>query len=260
MRGSIPAGSAKFMKSSELQKIRQSCVIASQVLRTVVGNLQAGKSEKEVASEIRKLANELANGIAFQPIVAFGRNSAFPHHRASERKLKRGDVVKIDLGVKLDGWCSDITRTFFTAKPTALQRKVYESVLAAQKIGIRKAKAGISAKKLDGFVRNYLKSVSLPSSNGACPPKPKGRRRGRGGFSKYFPHSTGHGLGQKVHTPPKIGPKSRAVIQAGKVITIEPGVYLKGKFGVRIEDSILVKKSGAEILTHFPKKPTIIKI
>ncbi|MFH1375429.1 MAG: M24 family metallopeptidase [Patescibacteria group bacterium] len=238
-----------------IQKIRQSCAIATQILRTVVKNLKAGKSEKQVASEIRKLAKKLANGIAFQPIVAFGRSSAFPHHRTTERQLRKSDVVKIDLGVKLDGCCSDITRTFFTAKPTALQRKVYKAVLAAQLLGIRKVKAGMAAKELDGFVRDYLKSVSLPPFA-----RPERSRRAKGDLAKYFTHSTGHGLDRKVHAPPKIGPKSRAVIRTGKVITIEPGVYLKGKFGVRIEDSILVKKNGTEILTHFPKKPTIIKI
>ncbi len=219
--------------------IRKSCVIASQILREVVKNLEQGKTEKEVASEIRRLAKSEASGIAFRPIVAFGKNSAIPHHHATERKLKKGDVVKIDLGVKISGWCSDITRTFFTAEPTRLQREVYEAVLAAQLAGIRKTKVGMRAKDLDAVARDFLKEK---------------------GLGKYFIHTLGHGLGQKVHTAPKIGPKSKAVLKSGEVITIEPGVYLKNKFGVRIEDSILVKNKSVEILTKFPKKITILKI
>jgi len=222
-----------------LSKISKSCEIASQILREVVRDLKVGKSEKEVASEIRRLSKEKAGGIAFRPIVAFGKNSATPHHRATKQKLKKGDVVKIDLGVKYEGWCSDITRTFFTAKPTKLQRGVYEAVLAAQQLGIRKAKVGMRAKDLDAVSRDFLREK---------------------GLAKHFIHTLGHGLGKKVHTAPKIGPKSRASLKADKVITIEPGIYLKGKFGVRIEDSILLKANGVKILTKFPKKLTVLNI
>ncbi len=227
------------METCKIQKIRLSCQIVSQILREVVKNLRSGKAEKEVASEIRKLTKSEANGLAFQPIVAFGKNSATPHHHPTTRKLKKGDIVKIDLGVKFDGFCSDLTRTFFTDEPTKLQRKVYEAVLRAQQIGIRKAKIGISAKDLDISARDFL---------------------AKKGFAKNFIHSLGHGVGRQVHEFPKIGPTSKAVLKKEVVITIEPGVYLKGRFGMRIEDTILVKKNGVEILTKFPKKLTILKV
>jgi Xaa-Pro dipeptidase len=228
-----------FIFKMSLVKIRRSCLLASQILHEVADGLAQGKAEKEVASEIRRLTREKADGIAFRPIVAFGSNSAVPHHRATARKLKKGDVVKIDLGVKIDGWCSDITRTFFTAKPTKLQREVYEAVLAAQTQGIRKVKVCMLTRDLDKVARDSLEKK---------------------GFAKNFIHSLGHGVGRKVHSAPKIGPKSKAILKIGSVIAIEPGVYLKGKFGVRIEDTLLVKKNGVELLTKLPKKITILKI
>jgi Xaa-Pro aminopeptidase len=227
------------LKEKMLNKIRKSCEIASKILHEVVENLKEGKSEKEVASEIRKLAKTKANGIAFQPIVAFGKHSATPHHRATTRKLKKGDVVKIDLGVRIDGWCSDITRTFFTSKPTKIQREAYEAVLAAQLLGIRKVKVGMQAKELDKVAREFLKQK---------------------GFAKNSIHSLGHGVGKRIHQSPKISPKCKTRIREGMVITIEPGVYLKGGFGVRIEDTLLAKKRSATILTKFPKKLRILKI
>ncbi len=225
--------------SDREKNLRRSCQLADKILAEVVGNLQKGKSEKEVASEIRKLSKSKAGGIAFSPIVAFGRNSATPHHRATIRKLKKGDIVKIDLGVKYHGWCSDITRTFFTAEPTIFQKEVYRSVLAAQKLGIKKAKAGLSGKALDEIVRAFLRKKKL---------------------AKRFIHSLGHGIGKKVHESPKISPKSKAFLKINDAITIEPGIYLKNRFGIRIEDTILLKKDGVEILTKFPKKLTVLKI
>lgn len=224
---------------NKIQNIRLSCQIVSRILGDVSRNLKSGKTEKEIADEIRRLAKTEADGVAFQSIVAFGRNSAIPHHRPTARKLKKGDVVKIDLGVKFGGFCSDLTRTFFTDEPTRLQRKVYEAVLRAQQIGIRKVKVGMKAKNLDAATRNFLAEK---------------------GFARNFSHSLGHGVGRRIHEPPKIGPKSRATLHANDVIAIEPGIYLKGKFGVRIEDSLLVKKNGAELLTKFPKKLTVLKI
>jgi len=222
-----------------INKIKKSCQIASRILGEVSRNLKIGKTEKEVACEIRQLAKSKAGGIAFQPIVAFGRNSATPHHRPTARKLRKGDIVKIDLGVKFNGFCSDLTRTFFTAEPTKLQRKVYEAVLHAQQIGIRKIKIGMKAKDLDATARDFL---------------------AKKGFAKNFIHSLGHGIGRKIHEAPKIGPKSKAILKEGAAITIEPGIYLKGRFGVRIEDTILLKKSSVEILTKFAKKLTVLKI
>jgi len=227
------------MKSADIQNIRKSCEIVTQILFEVSRNLKRKKSEKEVANEIRKLTKTKAHGIAFQPIVAFGKNSAEPHHHPTARELKLGDVIKIDLGVRFNGWCSDLTRTFFTKEPTKLQREIYKIVLRAQQIGIQKIKIGMKAKDLDKVARDFLTKK---------------------GFGKNFIHSLGHGVKKKVHAAPKISPKSKSTLKLNDVITIEPGIYLKNKFGVRIEDTILICNSSSEILTHFPKKLTILKI
>ncbi|MFA6458372.1 MAG: M24 family metallopeptidase [Patescibacteria group bacterium] len=233
-----------------LIKIRSACKLADAILAEVVGNLRRGKSEMEVAAEIRKLAKTKTDGLAFPPIVAFGKNSAEPHHSPTGRKLKIGDIVKIDLGFRVGGFCSDLTRTFFTAEPTDFQRKIYETVLAAQKLGIRKTRSGITGKDLDAFARNFFESVTFP-------PFAKG---GQGGFAKNFVHSLGHGVGRRIHQNPKIGPKSKSTLKLGDVLTIEPGLYFKNRFGIRIEDTVSVGKNGAELLTHFPKKLKILKI
>jgi Xaa-Pro aminopeptidase len=222
-----------------LSKIRESCRLADEIIAEVVRNLQRGKSEIEVAAEIRKLAKLKTNGLAFPPIVAFGKNSATPHHSPTARKLKIGDIVKIDLGVKIDDFCSDITRTFFTKKPTDFQRKIYATVSAAQKLGIRKVTAGISGKNLDAIVRDFLAQK---------------------GFAKNFIHSLGHGIGRRIHQNPKISPKSKSSLKNGDAITIEPGLYFPGKFGIRIEDTVLVGKNGAEVLTSSSRKLKILKI
>ncbi|MFH0776974.1 MAG: M24 family metallopeptidase [Patescibacteria group bacterium] len=222
-----------------IKNIRAACLLTDQILAEVVANLRFGKSEIAVAREIRKLTRLNKARIAFPPIVAFGRNSATPHHKPSARKLKRGDIIKIDLGTKVGGFCSDLTRTFFTAKPTDFQKKIYQAVLAAQKIGIAKTRAGVSGKSLDEFARNFL---------------------ARKGFAKNFIHSLGHGLGRKIHQNPKVGPKSKSSLRIGDTITIEPGLYFRGKFGIRIEDTLVVEKNCAEVLTKYPKKLRVLKI
>ncbi|MFH0834168.1 MAG: M24 family metallopeptidase [Patescibacteria group bacterium] len=221
------------------RNIKKACLLADEILAEVVANLRFGKSEITVAREIRKLIKVKKAELAFPSIIAFGRNSATPHHKPTARKLKRGDIIKIDLGTKVGGFCSDLTRTFFTAKPTDFQKKIYQTVLAAQKIGIAKTRAGVSGKSLDGFARNFL---------------------ARKGFAKNFIHSLGHGLGRKIHQNPKVGPKSRSILKIGDAITIEPGLYFKNRFGIRIEDTLVVAKNGAEVLTKYPKKLRVLKI
>lgn len=223
----------------KINNVKKSCLLTDAILAEIVGNLRRGKSELAVAAEIRQLAKTNKVGLAFKPIVAFGRNSATPHHSPTKRKLKIGDIVKIDLGFRVNGFCSDMTRTFFTSEPSDFQKEIYNLILAAQKIGIRKTRIGISGQDLDKIARDFLK---------------------RKGFDKNFIHSLGHGLGRRIHQNPKISPKSKSILQIGDTITIEPGLYFPGKFGVRIEDTILIKKNGAEILTHASKKLKILKI
>ncbi len=226
--------------AAEIQKIRKSCQITVRVLRGVLKFLKIGKIELEVAEEIRRLAIWLgAEELAFDPVVAFGANSACPHAKPSRRKLRKGDVVLLDLGAKYAGYCSDMTRTFFTAPPTERQREVYEAVLAAQKTGVQKIRPGVKACKVDGAVRGVLQQA---------------------GYEKQFTHSTGHGVGLEIHESPSLNKIETSDLQAGNVVTVEPGVYLEKNFGVRIEDTVVVTKTGAKILTEFPKDLTVLKV
>ncbi|MEE8638728.1 MAG: M24 family metallopeptidase [Candidatus Margulisiibacteriota bacterium] len=190
--------------------------------------VQAGQKEKEVAINIRSLLKRFGAKPAFRIIVASGKRSAKPHGFATDKKIKRGDLVVIDFGAVYNGYCSDMTRTFVVGKPTKKQRKVYRIVKEAQKRAIQAIRAGKACFEIDRAARQYIEKQ---------------------GFGKYFIHNTGHGIGRKVHQAPKISKRNRRRLRKGMVITIEPGIYIKGWGGVRIEDMILVTQAGAKVLT-----------
>lgn len=224
--------------AQEISQIREACEIAGKVLLAAVANLKIGKSEKEVSKEITQLARKFgAEKLAFKSIVAFGENSAIPHHRPTGRKLKRGDAVKIDMGVRKHGMCSDITRTFFAGKISEKQRKVYNRVLRSQTLALKAVKAGVKARFVDKVSREAMKE-----------------------WKGNYTHGAGHGVGKLIHEDPRLKPKSLHTLKAGDVITVEPGLYFADEFGVRIEDTIVVTKTGFEFLTQLPRKLTILKI
>ncbi len=190
-------------------------------------------TENEIAWKIRELAHKFgAEDLSFEPIVAFGENSASPHHSPTDRKLKKGDLVLIDMGVKYRGYCSDMTRVIFTKPPTKKQQKIYNIVLQAQKNAIKNIKAGTTGACADNYAREIIEKA---------------------GFGEYFGHGSGHGTGLDIHELPSLSHNYKDKIRKNSIITIEPGIYLPGEFGIRIEDMLLVKKNDNRNLTKAKK-------
>jgi len=190
--------------------------------------LVPGTREIDIAIVIKRLA--LAHGcrhMAFETLVASGVRSAYPHGKPTQKKLRDGDLVFIDFGVKVNGYCSDITRTFVVGKPTTKQKKIMAIVKEAQRRAIAKVKAGALIADVDLAARDYIQRFRL---------------------EKYFVHSTGHGVGKRVHVKPRVHFKTEGKLKAGEIITIEPGIYIKGWGGVRIEDMVRVEANGCKIL------------
>ena len=204
--------------------------IAEEVFRKL--RLLPGTTEKVVARAIRHELKLAGASEAFRIIVASGIRSMVPHGFATNKRLRPRETVMVDFGALYRGYRSDITRTFFLGKPTAKQRNIYRLVLKAQKAAIKKVKAGVPAKAVDRAARSVIE---------------------RAGYGKNFIHSTGHGIGRKVHEPPKISRKNEDRLKAGQVITIEPGIYIRGWGGIRIEDMVRVTRTGCKILTRVPK-------
>ncbi len=224
----------------ELDLIKQSQEKCGEIFEVVKSELKIGMSEKDVAWLIKELAYEAGcDDLSFDSIVAFGENSAVPHHRSSERVLVKGDVVLIDMGVVWQGYCSDMTRVLFTDSPTDRQREVYECVLRANKKALEAVVEGVGCVKLDGVARGVISEA---------------------GLGDEFCHSLGHGVGLEVHEKPALSPRSEGELSAGMVVTIEPGIYLEGEFGVRIEDLVVVEKNGVRNLTSVSKELEVIDI
>jgi Xaa-Pro aminopeptidase len=209
------------------------CRLFDQVLEHVV----PGAPEMEVAMALEYMARlEGAEGMSFDTIVAGGERSALPHGRATNAKLPKRGFVVLDFGVALDGYCSDMTRTVHMGAARQDEFEAYEAVLAAQEAGVAAVRAGVTCAEVDGATRSVLQNA---------------------GLAEWFTHSTGHGVGLEIHEAPRVGklvgknPSQK--LKAGMIVTIEPGVYLPGKFGVRIEDTVLVTQTGCEILTPSTK-------
>lgn len=217
----------------EIAKITKAQQITDKIFALAQRWLHPGLSEKAIAWKIELLAREYgAEDISFPPIVAFNENTASPHHHPTNKKLKRGDLILFDMGVLYHGYCSDMTRMLFTKPPTAEQEKIYLLVKKAQEEAIQKLKAGVTGAAADSFARKVIEAA---------------------GFGKKFGHSLGHGVGLEVHELPNVSKKYTKKIPEDSVVTVEPGVYLPGKFGVRLEDMVLVKKNGVRNLTKSPK-------
>jgi len=195
-------------------------------------------SEIEIAWEIKRLGHKYgAEDISFEPIVCFGKHSSIPHHLPSKSTLKKGQMILIDMGMKYKGYCSDMTRTLFTAPATKEQKEVYNTVLQAQLNGLKNIKAGITGKKADELSRKIIEKA---------------------GYGKYYGHAGGHGVGLDIHEAPSIYEKYQKPLKENSIITIEPGIYLEGKFGVRIEDMAIVSKKGTKNITKIPKSQELL--
>jgi Xaa-Pro aminopeptidase len=213
----------------EVEKIRVATQIAMQAYQYIHDFLKPGVKEIEVAGEIERFIRfEGATCASFDIIVASGPNAALPHYQTAERKLKAAEAVMIDMGVEYQGYKSDLTRVFFLGKINTLITRVYGIVKAAQARALAAIKPGVSSSRVDQAARQYISDK---------------------GYGRYFMHSLGHGVGLEVHEAPSISSKLEQVLRPGMVFTVEPGIYLPGKFGIRIEDMVLVTRKGCEVIS-----------
>ena len=217
----------------ELELLQNVIDISDKAMETVTPNLQAGQTEREIAWLLEKAMRELgADSLSFDTIVAGGPNGAMPHHRAGDRPVLEGEPIVIDMGAKLDGYCSDITRTVCIGQPDDQFRKIYNLVLGAQLTAISTLKPSLNGEEADNLARTVLDDA---------------------GYKKNFGHSLGHGIGLAVHEFPRVGPTSPDILEESMVFSVEPGIYLSGWGGVRIEDLVVLEESGARPLSKARK-------
>lgn len=229
---------------NKLQSIKKACNLTDLAFAQILKNIRIGVTEKELAKEVRKIFKANKARLAFRPIIAFGKNSYEIHHKPTNKRLdKKGGFILIDIGAKVNGYCADMSRTVFFGKATSRQKKIYKTVLEAQEKSIKFIKlyyndiyhySDLTTKDIDRVARDYVVKQNFPN----------------------IPHSVGHGIGKRVHEGFKISPKSRTILKNEMVFTIEPGIYIKGVGGVRIEDVFYLNKGKLTQLTKSPKKLT----
>jgi Xaa-Pro aminopeptidase len=217
----------------ELAVLKEAAITGCKLFDHVLGMLRPGIAEIEVAAELEHEARMLgAEGMSFETIVASGARSALPHGRATPARLPKHGFLTLDFGIIHKGYCSDMTRTVFLGTPKPRERDAYQAVLEAQEAAVDAVSEGVSCADVDEAARSILRKQ---------------------GFGDAFSHSTGHGVGLEIHEPPRVGAGQKTRLEPGMVITIEPGIYLAGKFGIRIEDMVAVTQAGGEVLTPAPK-------
>ena len=227
--GSLIARMREVKDAEEVARMRAAANVGCELFEGMLTYLEAGLSELEVAATLEYAARLAgAERMSFDTIVASGERSALPHGRATSAKLPKRGFLTLDFGVILDGYCSDMTRTVHMGNALPDERGVYDFVLEAQEAAVAAVAPGVTAGDVDEAARSVLR---------------------RGKLDKYFSHSTGHGVGLEIHEGPRLAAKQKQVLEQGMVITIEPGVYMPGRFGVRIEDMVLVTATGGEVLT-----------
>ena len=227
--GPLAARMREVKDAEEIARMRKAARVGCELFEGMLTYLEAGLTEAQVAATMEYAARLAgAERMSFDTIVASGVRSALPHGRATGAKLPKRGFVTLDFGVILDGYCSDMTRTVHMGKAMPGERDVYDSVLEAQEAAVAAVAPGVTAGEVDEAARSVLRRVKL---------------------DQYFSHSTGHGVGLEIHEGPRLAAKQKQVLEQGMVITIEPGVYMPGQFGLRIEDMVLVTARGGEVLT-----------
>ena len=217
----------------EIRKITAAQRIAEKALTKVIPLIKPGVTEREVSAELTfEMIRLGADGLAFENIVSFGENSADPHHHPSDKKLDKNELILIDFGARKDGYCSDMTRTFTLGNPPDELKLIHNIVLEAQSYALKHVKAGMTGKEADSLAREYIKA---------------------NGYDKEFGHSLGHGVGIEVHEEPRLSLSCDTVLVPNMVVTVEPGIYIDGLGGVRIEDMIVVTEDGVVDITNFNK-------
>ena len=222
----------------ELDRMRKAQEITDQAFAEVLGRIQPGMTEKQLQAElIYCLYKNGGDGLSFDPIVVSGPNTSLPHGVAGDRVICEGDFITMDFGALYQGYCADMTRTVAVGYATEEMEKVYNTVLQAQLAGIAITKAGVTGAQVDGAARKVITDA---------------------GYGEFFGHGYGHSIGMQVHEAPNCNPSGDTPMQVNMVCSAEPGIYLPGKFGVRIEDLIVFKEDGCENLTHSPKNLIIV--
>jgi Xaa-Pro aminopeptidase len=217
----------------ELALLGEAALVGCKLFEQILGFIRPGLAEFEVAAELEHQARLLgAEGMSFETIVASGVRSALPHGHATDTRLPRRGFLTLDFGVMLKGYCSDMTRTVYLGKPKANERNAYEAVLEAQQAGVAAVVPGASCGEVDEATRSVLRKA---------------------GLAEAFTHSTGHGVGLEIHEAPRLSAGQTTRLLPGMVVTIEPGIYLAGQFGIRIEDMVAVNRTGGQVLTTSPK-------
>ncbi|HEU5351181.1 MAG TPA: Xaa-Pro peptidase family protein [Terracidiphilus sp.] len=218
---------------AELTLMIEAAVMGCSLFEHILGQIRPGMAEVEVAAELEHRARILgAEGMSFDTIVASGTRSALPHGHATQARLPRRGFLTLDFGVILKGYCSDMTRTVYLGTPKPKERAAYAAVLEAQQAGVAAVTAGAACAAVDEAARSVLRKA---------------------GLAEAFAHSTGHGVGLEIHEPPRLGVGQSSRLLPGMVVTIEPGVYFPGEFGIRIEDMVAVTRTGGQVLTPAPK-------
>ena len=228
-------GSVRVTKDDfELESLGRSANLADKAMAQAAEKIRPGMTEKELALLIENTLKSFgAEDISFKPIIASGPNGSLPHHSPQERELQRGDFVVMDFGAVAEGYCSDITRTFFIGRADAASRELYRVVQQANETGFQAASMGAPCERVDAAARAVIAGA---------------------GYGRNFIHRTGHGIGLDYHEDPYIVQGNAAPLQPGMVFSIEPGIYLQGKLGIRIEDIVAVTESGPVRLNQFPRE------
>ncbi len=219
----------------ELENLIKACNITDECFKYILNYIKPGMTEKQIAKEVEDYYAKNAEGVSFETIVASGENSSKPHAVPTDRKIQEKDIITIDMGCKVNGYCSDMTRTFFVGEPTEEMKKVYDLVLENQKFVLTQYKDGASTRQVTKMVENNFKL---------------------NGYDLI--HSLGHGVGLEIHEPPYISYRSDTSLRENMVVTDEPGIYIPGKFGIRIEDTVQITKFGCISLTNSEKNYIII--
>ena len=222
----------------EIERLLKAQEITDKAFTEVLGRIREGMTEKELCAElIYCLYKNGGEGLSFDPIVVSGPNTSMPHGVPGDRKLQKGDFITMDFGVLYQGYCSDMTRTVALGHATDEMKKVYQTVLDAQLAGIAVSKAGVSGKEIDGAARDVISQA---------------------GYGKYFGHGYGHSLGLEIHEDPNCNARNDQPLPLHAVCSAEPGIYLSGKFGVRIEDVVIMEENGCVDITKSPKNLIIL--
>lgn len=239
MNGSAAVDNVRRCKdAAEIALLRRASAINDRVMGKIIEAIRPGCSEREIARLLPDLYEaEGTPAFSFAPIVAFGVNGALPHHRTGSDRLQDGDAIILDIGGLTDSYCSDMTRSLFCGQPGEEYRKVHRTVLEANRAAIAAARPGVSFASVDAAARDLIAAA---------------------GYGEYFTHRTGHGIGILVHEPGDVSASNQMLLEPGMAFSIEPGIYLPGKFGVRIEDLVIVTEDGCEILNRYPKELQII--